>query len=69
MSKRKKFYPAPNAKQLVQMFYAMQAAEDADAPDGAWQAMLEDAAGHFGRANSLSVDTHNAFMDFLEWRA
>lgn len=51
------------------LFCHMEAVEDEDMPDGAWQQMLEDAAEHWGRENNIRVDGYDAFMEYLGWKA
>lgn len=51
--------------QKTQMYAYMSAHDDDDMPDGAWQAMLEDAAKEWARKNGEEVDGHDAFMEYL----
>jgi hypothetical protein len=51
---------------MNEMLAYMAAHDDGDAPDGAWFAMLEDAAEKWGRNNGISVDGYDAVMKYLE---
>jgi hypothetical protein len=48
------------------MLAYMAAHDDGDAPDGAWRAMLEEAAEEWGRGNQIPVDGYEAFMAYME---
>ena len=56
-----------------ELFYMMQAVDDDDLSDGAWQQVLEDTAEQFAdmqRADGkplYSLDTNDAFHAYLEW--
>jgi hypothetical protein len=51
---------------MKEMLAYMAAHDDGDTPDGAWRAMLEDAAEEWGRSNGISVDAYDAFMTYME---
>lgn len=55
-------------KTKEEMFAYMDAWDHPNTPDGAWQAMLEEAAEEWGRANNIEVDGFDAFMEYLEWK-
>jgi hypothetical protein len=58
---------APIPQRLLTEFLAcMAAADDDDAPDGAWFQMLEDAAGEFMRQHKLRGDTNDAAQQYLK---
>jgi len=52
--------------QKAQMYAYMSAMDNDDLPDGAWQACLEDAAKEWGNMNGVEVDTHDAFIGYIE---
>lgn len=52
--------------QRQEMLAYMAAHDDDDTPDGAWQAILEDAAEEWGRNNGVDVDGFDAFMDYAK---
>lgn len=51
----------------VALFYAMKAMDDPDAPDGAWQQMLEDTATLWAKENNYTLDSNDAFHAYLQW--
>jgi hypothetical protein len=48
------------------LFEYMELFDDDDAPDGAWQAILEDAVETFNEANGTNYDPNDAFHDYIE---
>ncbi len=48
-------------KHTDELFYYMKAVEDEDAPDGAWWAMLQDAAQHHADNKGLEITEAEAF--------
>jgi hypothetical protein len=58
----------PKLKDLTEeMFHYMEAVENDHAPNGAWWAMLEDAAKQFADDHNRIVDKNQAVQDYLIW--
>lgn len=53
-------------KKKREMFAFMSGNDDGEAPDGAWQQMLEDAAEEWGRQNGIEIDGFDAFMEYID---
>lgn len=49
------------------LFYFMQVHDDDEAPDGAWQAMLEDAVQFYNEEHGTDYDSLEAFLAYLKW--
>ena len=49
-----------------ELFYFMDAYTDDNAPDGAWQCMLEDAVNFFNKDNGTNYDSFDTFHEYLE---
>jgi hypothetical protein len=49
-----------------ELFAFMSTFDDADAPDGAWQAMLEDAVRQYNEANGTDFDPFDAWLAYCE---
>lgn len=56
-----------NIKQ--QLFDFMEAFDDEDAPDGAWQAMLEDAVNEFNESQGTTFDSNDMFLEYVQRNA
>ena len=54
-------------EQRESLFGFMSAFDDEEAPDGAWQAMLEEGAQAWADENGEDIDTHDAFMAYVDW--
>lgn len=47
----------------------MSACDHDDAPDGAWQGMLEDGAEMWAEEEGISIDTHEAFLMYVDYKS
>lgn len=47
-------------------FAYMDAHNNQDAPDGAWQAMLEDAVEMFNEDHGTNFDSHDMFIEWAQ---
>lgn len=50
-----------------EMMGYMHAAEDKNAPDGAWWAILEDAARAYAEMKGITVDANEAVHQYIDW--
>ncbi len=50
-----------------EMMGYMYAAEDKSAPDGAWWAILEDAARMYAEMKGITVDANEAVQQYINW--
>ncbi len=49
-----------------ELFEFMSTFDDSDAPDGAWQAMLEDAVTQYNEQNNTDFDPFEAWLAYCE---
>jgi len=50
------------------LFHYMQANDDSDLPQGAWQAMLEDAVEAYNNQHGTNFDPYDMFMEYIQWK-
>ena len=58
-------------KHTDELFYRMKAVDDDDAPDGAWWAMLQNAARHHAKDRDLEITEAEAFdavQAYIGWK-
>ncbi|MBO9492111.1 hypothetical protein J7384_17245 [Endozoicomonas sp. G2_1] len=51
----------------IELFEWMSTNDDQTLPDGAWQAMLEDAANTFNLLNKTQFCTYGSFIAYCKW--
>lgn len=49
------------------LFLFMQDFDDNEAPDGAWQAQLEDAVDTFNEAYETNYDPFESWLEYIQW--
>jgi len=49
------------------VFLYMQDYDNADLPDGAWQAQLEDAVEEYNCEHDTDYDPYNTFIKYCQW--
>lgn len=50
-----------------QLFLWMEDFDNAELPDGAWQAVLEDAVTTFNEENNTQFDPLDSFLEYVQW--
>lgn len=49
------------------LLYYMQANDNDELSDGAWQAMLEDSVKAYNRNHKTNYDPFEMFMEYIQW--
>ena len=50
------------------LMYFMEGHDNDNLPDGAWQGVLEDAVHIFNTKYNTTYDSHDSFMQYIEWK-